>query len=276
MGKGTGLRSVGARRGWALVVVWMALAVCCAARAGGKPPKDDGGKEREQDIPLSVVVHDPLEGIGVWDDGDGAYVDNKKAHVLAVIGGRDGQFAVYTNTNEADGGRTLIFMFGDPIEDHEPEDAPPHLLQLPGPVAPLAVEIFSARPDVGAEGGYVDLRAIGDTDGNGILDPSEEENLPVSANLAVRLRLIVTDLKNHYCLNFGDILWPPTSPKYNPLLNNTDLILVTRTSATTWTLETQGAERALLDRIVGGDWNNRIPVGIFAMPVKMTATILEE
>jgi hypothetical protein len=119
---------------------------------------------------------------------------------------------------------------------------------------------------------------MGDTDGNGVLDPEEEAALgtgSVTANLAVRVRFIVTDLKNHYCLNFGDILWPPTSPKYNMLLDGTNLILVTRTSATTWTLETQGLERGLLDRIVDGSWNSPIPAGIFAMPLKMTATILE-
>lgn len=115
----------------------------------------------------------------------------------------------------------------------------------------------------------MDLRTMGDTNGDGVLDEGEEDALPVSHDLAVKIVLIVTDEKNAYALRYRSNLWSPDDTEhYNPKLNDTDLLIVTRDSATCWTIESGASAKALLSRGLG--WNDGQEIGIFEVPISLT------
>jgi hypothetical protein len=237
-----------------LAGVWAVLAVPETALA--KKPGGGGADGATQDIAVSVVIDDQSPA-GVSSDGGGAYIDSKKDHVSAIVGRNQGQFLLATNTNNAEGGRTMELTLADRITDLNPPDAPEHLFDVMGTVTPIAVEIYTTRNSV--EQGYVDLRAMA---------------VGESADLALRIRLIVTDIQNHYDLNYGDVLFNPDSSHWDPHMDQTDLVTVTRTDDTagrkTWTIQTGGADHAYLRRVIS--FGGPIPVGIYAMPLSLTIT----
>jgi hypothetical protein len=238
------------------VVTGVSAVLVLPLSALAKKPDGGGTGETTQDIPVRVVLDDP-SGAGVSSDGGGAYIDSKKDHVSAIVGRNQGQFLLATNTNNADGERTMELTFADRITDLNPPDAPEHLFDVLGTVTPLAVEIYTARNNV--EQGYVDLRAMA---------------VGESADLALRIRLIVTDIQNHYDLNCGDVLFNTDSPHRDPHMDQADLVTVERTEDTagkkTWTIHTGVSDHAYLCRVIS--FSDPIPVGIYAMPLSLTIT----
>jgi hypothetical protein len=88
------------------VLTGVCAVLAMPSTALAKKPGGGGGSETTQDIAVSVVIDDQ-SGAGVSSDGGGAYIDRKKDHVSAIVGRNQGQFLLATNTNNAEGGRTM-------------------------------------------------------------------------------------------------------------------------------------------------------------------------
>jgi hypothetical protein len=151
------------------------------------------------------------------------------------------------------------------------DPGPDPLFTIPGSVTPIGVNMRSARDRVGEGNGYVDLRLMGDANRDGVLDASEEAALPSDpAPLALRVELIVTDEQYSYILQYRSTAFSPDDENFDPSLVDTDLLAVTRVSATQWTIENQNGARALLTRRLG--WNEQHEIGIFEVPISLTIT----
>jgi hypothetical protein len=230
-----------------------------------KPPGGGGG-DKNQDIPVCVVVDDqtiePYAGVSsdVSQSGTNEYCDKKKDHISAFVGRTAGQFILNTNTNDNPTGRTMSLAFTERIVDLNPPGAPEHLFDITGTVMPIGVRIITGRgPNMSQA--YVDLRAmeIGD-----------------SAFVALEIRLIVTNIQNAYYLNYGDAMWNPDYiDKWDDNMYLSDLVIVTREAddedgKKVWTIQNNGADYAYLRRIMDNDYRNWIPVGIYSMPLSLT------
>ena len=170
----------------------------------------------------------------------------------------------------------MTFTFGNPVDRPLADEGPDPLFPIPGSVTPISVSMGSARALVGEGNGYVDLRLMGDTNGDGVLDASEEAALPSEPEpLALQVELTVTDEQHAYILHYCSTSFPPgdenLNPKLDPTLGYTSLLTVTRVSATEWTIESQNGARALLIRRLG--WNEQQEIGIFEMPISLTITL---
>ena len=241
-----------------LAGLWAVLATPETALA--KKPGNGGPDGKTQDIPVRVVIDD-LSGQGVLSDGGGAYIDSKKNHISTFVGRNAGQFILNTNTNNAEGGRTMTFNF--PLDGSDPGFPDIDGDNNSYTVTPVAVEIYTARASVGADFGYVDLRAMKISD---------------SESLALRIRLIVTDAQSSWTLNYRDVLWgglEPGDDYYDENMDETDYVKVTRLEDTTdgkkmWTIDTNTGTMAYLRR--SEQWGPAIPVGIYSMPMSLTIT----
>ncbi|MHC4593607.1 MAG: hypothetical protein ACYS19_01510 [Planctomycetota bacterium] len=262
-----------------LAAIWVVLATPQLSLADHRPGhrgdggKGPGGKEHTQDIPVTVEIFDRSPGVSSDGGGNppGSYTDRKKDHISTFVGRNSGQFILNTNTNDSDGGRTLVLEFGKPIEELSGYYAPEHLFDLGangGTVTPVGAKISTARaPEV--KTGYVDLRAMG---------------VGEIADIALRIRLVVTDIQNAYDLNYRDVAWDKDDPSHpNPNMDKTDYVTVERLDdedgKKQWRIESgqptadypDKGHRAYLCRIVNNDYN-WIPVGIFDMPLSLTIT----
>jgi len=244
-----------------LAVAWAVLATPETALAKGKP---GGGGGQPQDIRICVVVDNqtvaPYAGVSSDDalSGTNVYCDNKKDHILGVVGAYPGRFKLKTNTNDNPTGRTMALAFTNRILDLNPPGAPEHLFDILGTVMPVGVELFSARSSVNP--GYVDLQGM---------------VIGSSALLPLQIRLIVTNEQNSYWLDYGDTLWnPEDTDHWDDNMYLADLVTVTREpdigGKKVWTIHNNGADYAYLRRTV--QWSNWIPVGIYSMPLSLTIT----
>ena len=86
--------------------------------------------------------------------------------------------------------------------------------------------------------------------------------------VAARIELIVTNEQNSYILQYRSTAWSENdSENWPPKLDDTDFLTVTRTSASTWTIESGASAKAHLSRRLG--WNAIHDVGIFDMPISL-------
>lgn len=248
-------------------VVSVVIVLSISATAGAKKPGSGGPGGDTQDIPICVTVNDT---VAIASDGDPLYCHSKKEHVGAIIGRSVGSFHLDTNTNNASGGRTMNLTFGQPVDGGPADEGPDPLFSIPGSVAPVAVKMKTARSRVADFGGrgYEDLRTMGDTNNDGVLDAGEEALLPVCDLIAARITLIVTNEQHEYLLQYRSTAWSENDPEaWPPKLNETDFLIVTRTSAATWTVESGPSAKAHLSRRLG--WNATHDVGVFDMPISL-------
>ena len=233
-----------------LVAVLVVLAI--SGRALAKKPGSGGPDGETQDIPICVTV---IDTVAIASDGEPLYCDSKKEHIGAIIGRSAGSFHLDTNTNNSDGGRTMNLTFGQPVDGGQADEGPNPLFPIPGQVTPITFRIRTARPRVADFGGrgYVDLRAMEVGDSN---------------DVAARIGLVVTNEQNEYLLQYRSTAFSENDPENWPSkLDDTDLLIVTRTSATTWTIESGAGAKAHLSRRLG--WNEIHDVGIFDMPISL-------
>ena len=78
-----------------------------------------------------------------------------------------------------------------------------------------------------------------------------------------------TGRKNHVRLSYGRDSTVVACPDAG------DPVLVTRVSATSWTLESGASDRACLSEVQDNDWNNPVAHGYFYMPFLLTVRIEE-
>lgn len=239
-----------------VAILWAVLATPETALA--KKPGSGGPRGETQDIPVSAVIEDTE---GVSSDGGGAYVDKKKDHISAFVGRRAGQFILDTNTNNAEGGRTMKLNFSEVVDPLDGEPLPPN---TDGVVTPITAAVYTARERVTEEYGYVDLRAM---------------EIDESKRLALRIGLTITDAQSPWNLNYGDVLWGGLSAgddHYDEHMGDSNYVTVTRLADTAdgkkvWTIDTNAdAHAAYLYRSEQGD--SRIPVGVYSMPMSLTIT----
>ena len=238
-----------------LVGFWIVMATPETAMA-----KKPGSDDTNQDIPVIVDVVDLYPGV-LSDSaigGSNLYIDKKKDHISTFVGRSAGQFILHTNTINSPEGRTMMFIFpGDDLED--PGFPNTDSDENSYTITPIAAEIYTARASVGAENGYVDLRNM---------------EIYQSSDLALRIRLIVTDSQSPWDLNYGDVLFDPSDEYYDLNMDLTDLVTVTRINdingKKVWIIETNASANAYLRRVE--QWGPWIPVGIYSMPMSLTIT----
>lgn len=240
-----------------VAVLWAVLATPETALA--KKPGSGGPSGETQDIPVSAVIDDQSNE-GVSSDGGGAYVDKKKDHISAFVGRRAGQFILDTNTNNAEGGRTMKLNFSAVVDPLNREPLPPN---TGGVVTPITAAVYTARARVTEQYGYVDLRAM---------------EIGESKPLALRIRLTITDAQSPWDLSYGDVLWGGLSEgddHYDQHMAATNYVTVTRLADTAdgkkvWTIDTNAGTHAYLRR--SEQWGPWIPVGVYSMPMSLTIT----